>query len=229
MTPEHRQYCRLSLHSLHHLWPDSIITDHGSAVKQKPVQDGVSPTTASGGLVNGACGYEALSQQEWPFWDVVSIGPNNPIAYKGNKKGCGYCIQAACEGAVSSSTFCLGPILLQKVDSIYEMLKRYIVNKHLTSICSSAQLLHRCEGKGSLRGIHHSPLLLSMRQSSALMQSCGANSKPVTLLVTDACESCAPNQLNLHALAFQDNFNSDLSVGRVNVSFQQVLHLERNI
>ena len=73
----------------------------------------------------------------------------------------------------------------------------------------------------SLRGIHHSPLLLSMRQSSALMQSCGANSKPVTLLVTDACESCAPNQLNLHALAFQDNFNSDLSVGRVNVSFQQ--------
>ncbi len=50
--------------------------------------------------MNGACGYEALSQQDWPFWDVVSIGPNNPIAYKGNKKGCGYCIQATCQGAV---------------------------------------------------------------------------------------------------------------------------------
>ena len=54
------------------------------------------------------------------------------------------------------------------------------------------------------------------------MQSCGANAKPVTLLVTDACDSCAPNQLNLHALAFQNNFNMDLSVGRVNVTFQQV-------
>ena len=67
-------------------------------------QDGLSPTVASGGLVNGACGYEQLSQQEWPFWDVVSIGPNNPVAYKGNKKGCGYCVQATCEGAVSFSS-----------------------------------------------------------------------------------------------------------------------------
>ena len=65
------------------------------------MQDGADPTVASGGLVNGACGYEALSQQDWPFWEVVSIGPNNPIAYKGNKKGCGYCIKATCEGAVS--------------------------------------------------------------------------------------------------------------------------------
>ena len=64
------------------------------------MQDGLSPTTPSGGLVNGACGYEQLSQQDWPFWDVVSIGPNNPIAYKGNKKGCGYCIQASCQGSV---------------------------------------------------------------------------------------------------------------------------------
>ncbi len=60
---------------------------------------------ASGGLVNGACGYEALSQQDWPFWDVVSIGPNNPVAYKGNKKGCGYCIQATCEGPVRFSPY----------------------------------------------------------------------------------------------------------------------------
>jgi hypothetical protein len=56
--------------------------------------------------VNGACGYEALSQQDWPFWDVVSIGPNNPVAYKGNKKGCGYCIKATCQGAVSLSLAC---------------------------------------------------------------------------------------------------------------------------
>lgn len=47
----------------------------------------------------------------------------------------------------------------------------------------------------------------------------------MTLLVTDACESCAPNQLNLHALAFQNNFNSDLSVGRVNITFEQVSFL----
>ena len=65
-------------------------------------QDGLSPTQASGGLLNGACGYEALSQQDWPFWEVVSIGPNNPVAYKGNKKGCGYCISATCTGTVSA-------------------------------------------------------------------------------------------------------------------------------
>lgn len=231
MTPEHMQFCRLSLHSLHYLWPDSIVTDHGSVVKRKPVQDGVSPTTASGGLVNGACGYEALSQQEWPFWDVVSIGPNNPIAYKGNKKGCGYCIQATCEGAVSSSTFCLGPILVQKQDSMpsTRCLKDILWMSTRPAYAPKRSFSHRCEGIGSLRGIHHSQLSLSVRQSSAPMQSCGANSKPVTLLVTDACESCAPNQLNLHALAFQDNFNSDLSVGRVNVSFQQVLYFKQNL
>lgn len=67
------------------------------------MQDGVSPTQPSGGLVNGACGYTQLSQNEWPFWNVVSIGPNNPIAYKGNMKGCGYCISATCQGAVRVS------------------------------------------------------------------------------------------------------------------------------
>ena len=64
------------------------------------VQDGLTPTTPSGGLLNGACGYGQLSQNQWPFWNVVSLGPNNPVAYKGNKKGCGYCIQATCTGSV---------------------------------------------------------------------------------------------------------------------------------
>ena len=67
------------------------------------LQDGVSPSTPTGGLVAGACGYETLAQSEWPFWNVVGIGPNNPIAYKGNKKGCGYCIRAECTGAVRNT------------------------------------------------------------------------------------------------------------------------------
>lgn len=58
--------------------------------------------------------------------------------------------------------------------------------------------------------------------ASPVVQNCGAGAKPVNLLVTDACETCAPNQLNLHALTFQNNFNQDLSVGRVNISFEQV-------
>lgn len=72
-------------------------------------------------------------------------------------------------------------------------------------------------------GLHLAILSLCCEAICNPVQSCSATAKPVTLLVTDACDSCAPNQLNLHALAFQDNFNSDLSVGRVNVSFQQVL------
>lgn len=74
---------------------------HSLAVGQ---QDGLSPNQPSGGLVDGACGYTQLSQNDWPNWNVVSIGPNNPVAYKGNKKGCGYCIRATCMGAVSTSS-----------------------------------------------------------------------------------------------------------------------------
>lgn len=54
------------------------------------------------------------------------------------------------------------------------------------------------------------------------LQNCAPTAQPVTLWVTDSCPTCAPNQLNLHALAFQNNFNNDLSVGRVNITFEQV-------
>lgn len=49
-----------------------------------------------------------------------------------------------------------------------------------------------------------------------------ANATPLVLLVTDTCNDCAATQLNIHSLAFQINFNSNLAVGQVNVQWQQV-------
>ena len=55
-----------------------------------------------------------------------------------------------------------------------------------------------------------------------------SGSTPVTVLVTDTCDDCASTQLNINALAFEQHFQNDLSIGQVNVQWQQVrqLHLE---
>ena len=49
-----------------------------------------------------------------------------------------------------------------------------------------------------------------------------SNSSPVVVLVTDTCDDCATNQLNINALAFEQHFQSNLGVGQVNVQWQQV-------
>ena len=68
--------------------------------------------------------------------------------------------------------------------------------------CSGLYLLQSSTACNLLVG----SALLSFR----LRVQCSANAQPVTLWVTDACPTCAPNQLNLNALSFQNNFNSDL-------------------
>lgn len=58
------------------------------------------------------------------------------------------------------------------------------------------------------------------------LQNCARNSSAtgVQLLVTDGCPSCDANQLNIPAPVFLQYFGSSLSLGRVNITFQQVKH-----
>lgn len=54
------------------------------------------------------------------------------------------------------------------------------------------------------------------------LQGCTANAAPFAVFVTDTCDTCAPSQLNIHSLAFSKYLNSDLVVGQVDVTWQQV-------
>jgi len=55
------------------------------------------------------------------------------------------------------------------------------------------------------------------------LQNCAANSTGGAVLwVTDGCPSCEANQLNVPASVFLEHFGSSLTLGRVNVSYQQV-------
>lgn len=67
------------------------------------VQDGINPNTPIYGLISGACGYGAIPQDSWPYWQVAALGFTNPVSYSGvpQKWGCGACIQVTCTGAVS--------------------------------------------------------------------------------------------------------------------------------
>lgn len=54
------------------------------------------------------------------------------------------------------------------------------------------------------------------------MQGCAPTAKPLTVVVTDTCDTCQPTQINVHALAFSQYFNSDFSIGQVQTIWQQV-------
>ena len=47
-------------------------------------------------------------------------------------------------------------------------------------------------------------------------------------MVTDYCATCSANQLNMPASTFLQHFGSSLTLGRVNVTFQQVRHQPAN-
>ena len=58
------------------------------------------------------------------------------------------------------------------------------------------------------------------------LQNCARNSSAegTELLVTDGCPTCDANQLNVPAAVFLQDFGSSLTLGRVNVSYQEVNH-----
>ncbi len=70
-------------------------------------QDGGDPNKPVFGLLDGACGYGEFSKTEWPNWQVAAISQSNPIAQRGQpqKRGCGACIEVACNSTVRASLF----------------------------------------------------------------------------------------------------------------------------
>ena len=54
----------------------------------------------SGGLLGGACGYGEQNPDDWPFWKVAAVAPNNPLfadeSGRNPKLGCGACIEVEC-------------------------------------------------------------------------------------------------------------------------------------
>ena len=78
-----------------------------SALKSSPplfldIQDGGNPEVPVYGLIDGACGYGALSRTEWPYWRVAALSFSNPVSLSGTpqKYGCGACIEVTCQGSV---------------------------------------------------------------------------------------------------------------------------------
>ncbi|CAL8467491.1 g7029 [Coccomyxa elongata] len=78
----------------------------GFATQYGGRQDGSNPNTPIYGLISGACGYGAIPQDSWPYWQVAALGFTNPVSYSGvpQKWGCGACIQVTCTGAGCATT-----------------------------------------------------------------------------------------------------------------------------
>ncbi|BDA42870.1 probable Expansin-B1 at N-terminal half [Coccomyxa sp. Obi] len=108
-------------HKMHSLWLSSslmalLCVAAVSAASDTPTpgfatqyggrQDGSSPNTPTYGLISGACGYGAIPQDSWPYWQVAALGFNNPVSYSGvpQKWGCGACIQVTCTGSGCATT-----------------------------------------------------------------------------------------------------------------------------
>lgn len=71
----------------------------GTAVTWGGPQDGKDPNQPSGGLLSGSCGYGEQTKGAWPFWSVVAVSPQHPLATdsKRQPKGaCGACLQLEC-------------------------------------------------------------------------------------------------------------------------------------
>lgn len=67
-----------------------------------------------GGLVSGACGYGMLKAADWPYNQVVALGPNNTLANAigTNKLGCGQCVLATCSSSNCAANSTGGAVLL---------------------------------------------------------------------------------------------------------------------
>ncbi|PSC73189.1 barwin-like endoglucanase [Micractinium conductrix] len=72
----------------------------GTAVPFGGPTDGQDPHQPSGGLKAGSCGYGELSQQAWPYWSAIAVGPGHPLAANASRSplgGCGACVELQCD------------------------------------------------------------------------------------------------------------------------------------
>lgn len=80
-----------------------------------------SASDASSGLVNGACGYGALSATEWPYQNVIGISSSNILATNAStpmpKAGCGKCVQVVCATGNPNCPPDAQPVVVLVVDS----------------------------------------------------------------------------------------------------------------
>ncbi len=67
-------------------------------------------------------------------------------------------------------------------------------------------------------------LLVKVKLREVWLQNCASNSSAsgTELLVTDSCPSCDANHLNVPSSIFLQYFGSSLTLGRVNVTYQEV-------
>ena len=81
----------------------TFVTPRIGPERPPSLQTGQDPNTASYGLANGACGYTALNESQWPYWNAAAIGPSNALAQGSSPMmGCGRCIQITCTAAASA-------------------------------------------------------------------------------------------------------------------------------
>lgn len=75
-------------------------------MKDVDLQEGGDPQQPIYGLLNGACGYGAFSQADWPYWHVAALSTSNPVAISGlpQKNGCGACIEVTCQASYLAGT-----------------------------------------------------------------------------------------------------------------------------
>ena len=67
-------------------------------------------------------------------------------------------------------------------------------------------------------------LIVKVKLRKVWLQNCASNSSAsgTELLVTDSCPSCDANHLNVPSSIFLQYFGSSLTLGRVNVTYQEV-------
>ena len=50
----------------------------------------------TGAMLQGACGYGAISKDSYPFWSVAALSLTNQFSVAGPAKACGECFEIKC-------------------------------------------------------------------------------------------------------------------------------------
>lgn len=109
------------------------------------VQDLMNPNLASGGLVDGACGYGLLTTDQWPRWAVAGINAQNPVLVNSAN-------QASVDGYSCDSSENVGRAQLRNTstdsylkDLICRDLQQYVLDRlafmHWSEMCAQTTVL----------------------------------------------------------------------------------------
>jgi Lytic transglycolase/Expansin C-terminal domain len=85
--------------------------------------DGMDPYSPSYGTSEGACGYGAISKDNWPYFSTAALSPSNEFFKSGPLQGCGQCYEITCDAGSSCKTDSSGKplgVLVQITDKCPE-------------------------------------------------------------------------------------------------------------